>query len=290
MIEAIPNTFLGVPEFIWNNIFTVVTTLICGLIVAYFTSTFLKKKEERTRINGLIVEKRIESEQAILHFLEQELTKEQIICRDKELIDLIVPIADKYPYMEHLQYSKVFSSRDDYEEFFYKFEEMFSNHKLWLDEKVRLHLMLMQAYFSWIDTIPIIIKSIHLPKNKTLTDSEFKTLCDKFTLLYGILLDNEINGLITKLDELIVKSVYKLDLKCPKKSLSRNGMLNSNIKSILKKLEKRTILGMERYELISMIIKKTLETKKIDYEKLTEEEKDNLYFFEKGGYLNEYSF
>lgn len=40
----------SIPEFMWNNIFTVLNTLICGLIVALFTSTFLKKKEERTRI------------------------------------------------------------------------------------------------------------------------------------------------------------------------------------------------------------------------------------------------
>lgn len=279
MEETITKTFLGLPEFIWNNIFTVITTLICGLIVAYFTSTFLKKKEERTRINGLIVEKRIESEQNILHFLEHELTKEQIICKDENLIDLITPIAMKYPYITHLQYSKVFKSRSNYEEFFNKFEELYSNNKLWLDEKVRLHLMLMQAYFSWINTIPIIIKSINIPKNKKLTENEFKMLCNKFTLVYGILLDNEINGLITKLDELIVKSVYKLDLKCPKKSLSRNGMLNSNIKSIIRNLERRTILGMEKYNLISMIIMTTLEIKKIDYENLTEEEIDNLYYF-----------
>ena len=40
----------SIPEFMWNNIFLVISTLGCGLIVAFFTSTFLKKKEERTRI------------------------------------------------------------------------------------------------------------------------------------------------------------------------------------------------------------------------------------------------
>lgn len=74
LIESINS----MPEFMWNNIFTVINTLICGLIVALFTSTFLKKKEERTRIAGVIVEKRINSEQEILHFLERELFKEEI--------------------------------------------------------------------------------------------------------------------------------------------------------------------------------------------------------------------
>ena len=65
----------ALPDNVVNNIFTTINTLICGLIVAFFTSTFLKKKEERTRIAGVIVEKRINSEQDILHYLEQELFK-----------------------------------------------------------------------------------------------------------------------------------------------------------------------------------------------------------------------
>ena len=52
----------ALPDNVVNNIFTTINTLICGLIVAFFTSTFLKKKEERTRIAGVIVEKRINSE------------------------------------------------------------------------------------------------------------------------------------------------------------------------------------------------------------------------------------
>ena len=59
----------ALPDNVVNNIFTTINTLICGLIVAFFTSTFLKKKEERTRIAGVIVEKRINSEQDILHYL-----------------------------------------------------------------------------------------------------------------------------------------------------------------------------------------------------------------------------
>ena len=51
----------SIPEFMWNNIFSVISTLGCGLIVAFFTSTFLKKSEERTRIAGVIVEKRIKA-------------------------------------------------------------------------------------------------------------------------------------------------------------------------------------------------------------------------------------
>ena len=81
--------FSAVPEFMWNNIFTVINTLICGLIVAFFTSTLLKKKEERTRIVGVIVEKRINSEQDVLHFLEHELFKEEINIKNSSKHDAL---------------------------------------------------------------------------------------------------------------------------------------------------------------------------------------------------------
>ncbi|MDY5498390.1 MAG: hypothetical protein SPF99_10495 [Anaerobutyricum sp.] len=79
----------AIPEFMWSNIFTVINTLICGLIVAFFTSTFLKKKEERTRIAGVIVEKRINSEQEVLHFLEHELFKEEINMDNTSKFDFV---------------------------------------------------------------------------------------------------------------------------------------------------------------------------------------------------------
>lgn len=78
----------ALPDNVVNNIFTTINTLICGLIVAFFTSTFLKKKEERTRIAGVIVEKRINSEQDILHYLEQELFKMEMTIENSSKYDV----------------------------------------------------------------------------------------------------------------------------------------------------------------------------------------------------------
>jgi hypothetical protein len=266
------NTYLGIPEFIWNNIFTVITTLLCGLIIAYFTSTFLKKKEERTRISGLILEKRLECEKEILHFLEQELTKEQLICNDKNFQEKLILLKKQYPYINNFQYSKVFQNKDNFNEFFTKYEDMLSKNKLWLDSKVRRHLMIIETYFSFISTIPIIIKQIKLPDDKQLTEKEYNTACDKSFLLYGLLLDNEINGLITELDTLIVESIYKLDLQSPKKSLSRNGMLNRDIKSILTAVANNTILGQQELLFLGYILEIVLKVKKLDINNYSEDE------------------
>ena len=174
LIESINS----MPEFMWNNIFTVINTLICGLIVALFTSTFLKKKEERTRIAGVIVEKRINSEQEILHFLERELFKEEINLDNSNRQDYVFDeLLKKYglpvPHHGAMQYARIFTSPKLFDKFFHTFEDHIMNHKLWLDTKVKEHLVFMQLYFAFFNTIPLMIKRIPLPKGKELTNEEF---------------------------------------------------------------------------------------------------------------------
>jgi len=142
----------SVPEFMWDNVFSAINTLICGLIVAFFTSTFLKKKEERTRIAGVIVEKRINSEQEVLHFLERELFKEEINIDNSSKYDCAFDeLLKKYdlpvPYHGQMQYARIFTSREKFDKFYHELEDQIMVHKLWLDTKVREHLVLLQLYF-----------------------------------------------------------------------------------------------------------------------------------------------
>lgn len=112
----------ALPDNVVNNIFTTINTLICGLIVAFFTSTFLKKKEERTRIAGVIVEKRINSEQDILHYLEQELFKMEMTIENSSKYDVgMVHLLEAYglpdPYHGQIQYARVFQNRKQFDQF-----------------------------------------------------------------------------------------------------------------------------------------------------------------------------
>ena len=270
------NVFLGIPEFIWNLIFTLLTTLVCGVIVATFTSTFLKRKEERTRVAGVILEKRIESEREILSFLENSLTKEEIPCDEEDILSSVNPIIERYPQIVSIQYSSVFLSYDNFMKFFNEFVRLYGENRLWMDEKVRDHLLLIEGYFSWINVIPIVIRKVNLPRKKKMTDKEFKLACDKSFLLYGIILDNEINELIADLDTKVVNSIYKLNLNSPRKSLTRNGMYNRSTRKIIRALRNHTILGMEWARLIGLVVSTTLKVCNIDMSKLTEKEIDDI--------------
>lgn len=273
--------FSAVPEFMWNNIFAVINTLICGLIVAFFTSTFLKKKEERTRIAGVIVEKRINSGQDVLHFLEHELFKEEINIENSSRYDAFYSDAlEAYglpdPHEGHIQYARIFLSMDKFEPFFHAFEDKIMTHKLWLDTKVRTHLVFMQLYFSVFNTIPLMVKRISLPQGRELTDEEFGNVCNKVLLLLGISCDGEINGFMSELDELIVDSVYKLELRRPRKSMMRDNMYNVDMEKCQKRLMRETIPGVKRENIFRLVMDMVYETKGINLSGMTNEEYDEF--------------
>lgn len=281
MQESIQKLVNSLPEFMWDNIFTVVNTLICGLIVAIFTSTFLKKKEERTRIAGVILEKRINSEQAVLHFLEHELFKEEINIKNSSKYDIAFSdLLKNYglpdPYDGHIQYAKIFKNKKNFAEFFHEFEDQIMTHKLWLDTKVKTHLVFMQLYFSFFNTLPLMVKRVPLPEGKELTDKEFNKVSDELLLLFGASFDNEINGYMSELDEKIVDSVYKLELSRPKRSIMRDNMFNVDMKKCLKRFQKETILGRAQYNIFQLVIDVVYHKKGIDSSKMTDDEYDEF--------------
>ena len=113
-----------------------------------------------------------------------------------------------------------------------------------MGKKVRFHLALMQGYFSWINALLIGITRIPLPADKKLSEEDIDKLSTTLLLQVAITLDHEISGFIAELESLIVDSIYRLDLKRPKKSMTRNGMLNVDMIKVLKELDRNTLLGI----------------------------------------------
>ena len=84
-----------------------------------------------------------------------------------------------------MQNAKIFSDPNLFEIFFHDFENQIINHKLWLDRKVKEHLVVMQLYFSFFNLIPLVIKRTPLPKGKELSDEEFKKVHKKLLMILG---------------------------------------------------------------------------------------------------------
>jgi hypothetical protein len=259
------NTLNTLPPYVGEGIFNLLTTLSVGLVIAFVTTFYLKKKDERTRVAGVVLEKRVNCGQEILFYLERlSYHKEMYNDKAQEWYALLQSYKLTLPHGSNLQYSNVFSSYEQFQIFFKGFEEIITTNKLWMDKKVRFHLSLMQAYFSWINALLIGITRVPLPEGKSFTRQELNELSSILLLQVGITLDHEINGLLAHLETLIVDSVYKLDLKRPRKSMTRNGMLNPDMIKILKELNQHTLLGLNREKYFALMIIQVYSFKGID--------------------------
>lgn len=281
ILKALLQYITSHPADFLDNIFTAINTLICGLIVAFFTSTFLKKKEERTRIAGVIVEKRLDSQQEILHFIEKALFKEELNVENTSRNDLVLlELVKQYdlpvPYEKNFQYARIFLSRKAFDEFFHTLEDEIMTHKLWLDDKVKEHLVFMQIYLDVFNIIPLMIKRIPLPEGQELTDEEFKKVDKTALLLLGASFDMEINMLLSELDERIINSVYKLDLKRPRRSIQRDGLYNVDMNKLQKKLMTRTQIGLCQENIFQLIMDLVYQQKGIDMDSMSDEEYDDF--------------
>jgi hypothetical protein len=251
MVET--ELFLSLPEFMWNGIFNIIVTLGAGLIIAFVTTFYLKKKDEITRVAGVILEKRVNTSQEILNYLEKLSFKKEFKTGDEfDLYKILKEYDFHLPYEPHLQYSEVFESMDNFREFFHGFENIIATNKLWLNTKVRDHLFFMQGYFANINALIIFTGRVPVPKEMALSVEDVNAIANSTILPIGITLDYEISELIAELETLIVDSVYNLDLERPKNTPVRNTFLNNDVKNIQKKL-KKTLLYTEQEKYASLI-------------------------------------
>lgn len=253
------------PRFVGEGIVSLISTAVAGLIIAFVATFYLKKRDERTRVAGVVLEKRVNCGQDILYYLEELSYHRQLYSdKEQEWYELLQSYDLTLPHGRFLQYSDVFSSYDQFQDFFKGIEETITRNKLWMDKKVRFHLSLMQGYFAWINALLVGITRVPLPEGEQLSVEEFKEIASILLLQIGITLDHEINGLLAHLETLIVDSVYRLDLNRPRKSMTRKGMFNRDMVSVLKELDKKTLLGLHRERYFALMITLVYSYKQIE--------------------------
>ncbi|MFY4783125.1 hypothetical protein ACOTWN_07935 [Aliarcobacter butzleri] len=62
--------YLGYPVFLWEGLINFSSIIVVGLIIAFITTFYLKKKDESTRVAGVILKKRVNAQHEILKFIE----------------------------------------------------------------------------------------------------------------------------------------------------------------------------------------------------------------------------
>lgn len=270
--------YLGYPVFIWQAVFNLASLLIAGLLIAFVTTFYLKRKDESIRVAGVILEKRVNAQHEILRYMEDSSQKlEMRQPAASAMKEVMEDHGMVLPYSPYIQYADIFSSTDQYRSFFKDFEGLFAKHKLWLDLKVRHQMLLMQAYFAAINASLNMFNRLPLPAGVVLTPEKMEQLSSQLLLLLGAALDDEFNQLLIDLEVLMVNSIYKLDLSRPKKSFLAQRRENKEAKKVEHFLLKASLMGQYLPKIVVLSIS-LLEAKK--GVEITEQEAEayfNLY-------------
>ena len=260
------SSYLGYPLFLWEGLINLLSLLTVGLIIAFTTTFYLKKKDESTRVAGVILEKRIEAQHEILGFLEEHSQKYEMPQKEAApMRELLSDYDFALPHHPHIQFAGVFTKLDSYREFFNTFENLFSRHKLWLDKKVRHQILLMQSYFAAINASLIVFNRIPLPAGVVLERQEMDELSDRLLLILGIALDEEFSTLLMDLEVLMVRSIYKLDLTRPNRSFFEQRSKNREAKKIEHCLMKKSLMGKSLPKIVILAMDMAASSKNMEF-------------------------
>ncbi|MFD1007273.1 hypothetical protein [Oceanisphaera ostreae] len=267
--------YFGYPVFLWQGLANFVSLFVAGLLVAFVTTFYLKRKDESTRVAGVILEKRVDAQHEILRYTEDFSQKLEMPQPATAVMrELMLDHNLALPYDPHIQYAVIFSSVSAYREFFHGFEALLAKHKLWLDPKVRHQMLRMQAYFSAINASLLLFNRIPLPAGVLLTPEEMDTLADRLILILGVALDAELNELLMELEVRMVNSIYKLDLSRPKRSYFTKRRENKEFKKVEKFLLKQSLMGQYLPMLVVLAVHLVEALKEVE---LSEAEHLNYY-------------
>lgn len=254
--------YLGYPVFLWQALLNLTSLVFAGLLIAFVTTFYLKRKDESIRVAGVILEKRVNAQHEILRYLEDSSQKlempQPVASAMKEVME---DHGMALPYNPHIQYADIFSSVEKYRAFLKGFEALFAKHKLWLDLKVRHQMLLMQAYFAAVNASLITFNRLPLPAGMALAPEEMDELSKQLLLILGAALDEECNQLLIDLEVLMVNSIYKLDLSRPKKSFLAQRRENREARKVERFLLKKSLLGQYLPKIVVLAIS-LLEAKK----------------------------
>lgn len=147
MYNNIINFFDVIPQYMGEAIVGLVTLIIVGLILGYFSSKYFARINEITRIEGLLFEKKTPIYEEIYSRVEL-MNQLHSIRRSKikHILELIndagFPIQEKSSY----QIAEIFTDSDKMASTFLDIDKYIAENRLYFDEEVYLQLLLFQNY------------------------------------------------------------------------------------------------------------------------------------------------
>ena len=212
MYDYIIQFFDSIPQYMGEAIIELVTLVVVGLILGYFSSKYFARINEITRIEGLLFEKKTPIYKEIYSRVEgmnqlQSIRQSKI----KHILELVndagFPIQEKSSY----QIAEIFMNYEKMSSTFLDIDKYIAENRLYYDEEVYLQLLLFQNYIIAFNRFHVVYREAvaDVTNDKKLLDGIERSMF----IALGIVLFDDFAKQIDNVLKCLRKSFNNVSLK-----------------------------------------------------------------------------
>ena len=203
------------PPYIWEGLISLLVTIVGGIIVGVFASNILEKKNEVTRVEGLLIEKKLAVYEEI-HDRIQKINSLVIIPTSNadEIVCMLEESGLKYEKNnDYNQLACVFNDVDKLKESFLELDHYFAKNRLYFDNDVFLATLVFQNYYGFFNRTCVLMTAELIDFDVDPENKLSKNIANKMMTGLGMLLRKEFYEQSMKLDNAIGNSINNISMK-----------------------------------------------------------------------------
>lgn len=201
----------NVPDYIWEGVIQCVSTLLSAGVVAWLTSLVFKRKDELTRVEGVLLEKKLDIYKHLYSKSMDMLELRQLAEGDVALaLHELDKVGLKRP--EYLHVPTFMTDSEKMYQTILGFDRLTTENKMYYDDYSAIPVIVLQNYLTFFTRFHVMFVQALQDEGVKITDV-VKRVENQMFLALGLLLCYEIGNQVEKLQNALQNSVNNLTLK-----------------------------------------------------------------------------
>ena len=209
-VDSLIHFFNSVPEYVGEGVLTCVLTIVSALIVGWVTARYFMRRDELTRVEGILLEKKIPIYE---HISQQLIAMNALWALDPIYAMPAVEALKKHGVECHGQYQihQMLLDPQEFRRIFLDFEKYTMDKKLYFDEANTLPIIVLTNYLALINQLGVHFEH-ELERLGVQIDDEIRNIEKQLYATVGLLLKEDIAQQIAVVDSAIMNSLQNLTL------------------------------------------------------------------------------
>ena len=147
MLDKISQFINSLPDYIGQGILGIIVTVVTGLVLGYITSKYFTRKDELTRIEGLLLEKKIPIYKEIFKRLESLNNQVEYTPANCSMaLQIMQECEIKRP--KYLHSPQILENSDEMRKTFLAIDQYATENKIFFDDDVASAMLVFQNYIE----------------------------------------------------------------------------------------------------------------------------------------------